>query len=168
MSGDGVGADMSVNDFCRFCHKNLKIQGVISHSTKIFETTGKAKTVFDRLADLGLTLTKSPEKSLRTCQKCTNLLSRIERDLPVFRGWEEEEEEEEKRHADSRDEASPSPTAAHKRQREPAFPPPEEEEETPPMPLKKFCPDPPTPSRTGISVSARRSITKVRPAAAAA
>ncbi|XP_062305316.1 uncharacterized protein LOC134009711 isoform X1 [Osmerus eperlanus] len=140
---------MSVDEFCRFCHKNLKIKGVFSQSTKIFEKTSNAKTVFDRLIDLGLTLKRSPEKSIRTCRRCTSILSRIERDLPVFRKWEEEEKQ-----SDSSEQAS-APKAADQSNWDPPA------SKMPRRVLHKFWPNPPAPNQTRISMSARRSITEV-------
>ena len=137
-SGLWCRTDMSVNEWCRFCHKYLKTQGVISHSTKIFEATGKAKTVFHRLFDLGLTLRKSPERSIRSCQKCTNLLSRIERDLTVFRKWQDEEKQ-----ADSNDGESAS-TAVDKGNRETSH-------SMTHRALKKVCLNPPNLTRIFMS-----------------
>ncbi|XP_035480812.2 uncharacterized protein LOC118300242 isoform X1 [Scophthalmus maximus] len=88
---DDDDSTMSVHDFCRFCERNLKISGTFSHSTKIFEKSPKT-TVFDRLVEIGLTLKKTPERSRRICNKCVTTLTRLERDLTVFRRWADRED----------------------------------------------------------------------------
>ena len=141
--------NMSVDECCRFCHKNLKRKGTFEQSMKIFSTP-YAKTVFDRLIDLGLTLTRSPEKSIRTCRKCTNILSRLERDLLVFRRWEDEEKQ-----SDSSEQTSESTAADQSNVDPPVSKMPKRK-----VP-NKFWPNPPAPNQTRISGSARRSITEV-------
>lgn len=139
---------MSVNNYCRFCHTNLKIQGVISHSTKIFEKHGNAKTIFDQLRGLGLTLKKSPGKSIRACRKCNTTIMRMERDLPVFRRWEEEEKQVRSYVGDS------ASAAADKEN-------PEAAPSDTPTAEDKLSPSPPTPTSTTTSKSPQRSAAEV-------
>ncbi|XP_073727192.1 uncharacterized protein [Misgurnus anguillicaudatus] len=133
---------MSVNDFCRCCKKNLRIHGVLSKSILIFERNFKGERIYEQVLRLGLQLHKTAQKSLRICRSCHNLITRLERDVPVLNKWKDDE-------GDQAEEASSS-QASEKRDREP----------TPsktPRALKKFCS---TPS-TSTSTKPRRSITEV-------
>ena len=134
---------MDINDSCRFCSKNLRIVGVLNHATDIFDN--QKKNCVERLLHLGVAVAKTPTKSNRICSHCVTLLSRFERDVPVYRRWIESEK---------KIEASaerPASSCSDKRDREP----------TPsktPRALKKFCPKPSSP---GAKVNFRRNITEV-------
>ncbi|XP_041963577.1 uncharacterized protein LOC121721059 isoform X6 [Alosa sapidissima] len=134
---------MEHNDYCRFCEKNLRIDGVLVNSSNIFEKQRKPQSIAERLRYIGVAVVKTPGKSKRTCQRCLTILSRLERDLPVYWRWVEDEKNEEasavetmQGHSDKRDrEPTPSKT---------------------PRALKKFCHNPVSLGRGNI----RRSITK--------
>lgn len=133
---------MDLNDYCRFCEKNMRIAGVLVHSSSIFEKQKKLSIV-ERLLHVGVAVVKTSLKSNRICRYCLSVLSRLERDLPVYWKWVENEKNEK---------ASAVETItgrSDKREREP----------TPsktPRALKKFCPKPASPGRSNI----RRSITE--------
>lgn len=80
----------SVNDCCRLCQKNLRIQGVISNSVLIFEQKPQGKNVFER-CQLVLFIHKNETKSVRCCKACLTTISRLERDLVVFSKWQQDE-----------------------------------------------------------------------------
>ncbi|XP_078109479.1 uncharacterized protein LOC144519867 [Sander vitreus] len=134
---------MEPNDCCRFCEKNMRISGVLTHSSSIFEKQKKPQSIAERLLHVGVAVVKTPAKSNRICQRCLTLLTRLERDLPVYWRWVEDEENEE---------ASAVETItgrSDKRDREP----------TPsktPRALNKFCLNPASTGRANI----RRSITE--------
>ncbi|XP_067307642.1 uncharacterized protein [Pseudorasbora parva] len=122
---------MNPNDYCRFCKKNMRIGGVLAHSSSIFEKLKKPQSTAEKLIHVGVAVVKTPAKSSRMCQRCLRLLSRLERDLPVYRRWVEDEKKNDEASADKRD-REPSP------------------------PLKKFCPNPASSGRDDI----RHSITE--------
>ncbi|XP_073720251.1 uncharacterized protein [Misgurnus anguillicaudatus] len=133
---------MSVNDFCRFCKRNLRRNGVISKSRLIFERNSKDKYLYEQLLRLGVKLHKTAEKSFRMCHPCDKLITRLERDLPVFNKLTDEE-------GDHAEEACSS-QASEKSDREP----------TPfktPRALKKFFPNP----STSTCTKTRKSITEI-------
>ncbi|XP_026175937.1 uncharacterized protein LOC113138034 isoform X2 [Mastacembelus armatus] len=103
-----------VNDCCRFCCKNMRIHGVITSSVHIFERSKQRKPVVERFANLGLVLRNVKNKSVRMCKVCLNLVGRLERDLTVFKKWQQDEE-----HIKSGDSITPasSESAAEKRKR---------------------------------------------------
>ena len=82
---------MDVNDYCRFCSAAVRIAGQIHHSKHIFEKKGRDKTIFERLHDIGLTLTKRRDMSFRSCVKCDTKVNRLVSALPDFRRWEQAE-----------------------------------------------------------------------------
>lgn len=136
--------EIVVNDLCRCCGKNLRIHGVISGSVLIFEQGYKSvnSPLLQRLADLGLVLKPDTSRSVRMCKPCLNLVGRLERDLPVFRKWQQEEDilttpptEGSSQTGDKRERCTPSKT---------------------PRELKKIRRSPPTQSS-----ATRRSITQV-------
>ncbi|KAF1387681.1 hypothetical protein PFLUV_G00082470 [Perca fluviatilis] len=135
---------MEPNDCCRFCEKNMRIAGVLTHSSSIFEKQKKPQSIAERLLHVGVAVVKTPAKSNRICQRCLTLLSRLERDLPVYWRWVEDEENEEA----SAVETMTGRSGKRDREREP----------TPsktPRALKKFCHNPASPGTANI----RRSIT---------
>ncbi|XP_041963575.1 ensconsin-like isoform X4 [Alosa sapidissima] len=86
---------METDDFCRFCNKQLRVAGALVHATSIFDTIKKAQKISERLQHVGVAVVKAPGKSKRICHPCLNLLSRLERDLPVYWRWVESEKKEE-------------------------------------------------------------------------
>ncbi|CAB1432141.1 unnamed protein product [Pleuronectes platessa] len=131
-----------MNDFCRFCKKNLRIHGQLTNSASIFEKNSKGERTNEQVLRLGLRLHNTSNRSCRICRPCKNLITRLERDLPVFKQWTDDE-------GDQAEEACSS-ESSEKRERGP----------TPsktPRALKKFCPNPSTPTGT----TTRRSITEV-------
>ncbi|CAL9704053.1 unnamed protein product [Knipowitschia caucasica] len=82
---------MVPNDFCRLCKLNMREDGpsTYGHSTDMF-LTKKTTSISDKLALLGLIVSQESGKSNRCCSRCSSVVSRLERDLPVFRQWEEE------------------------------------------------------------------------------
>ncbi|XP_039517463.1 uncharacterized protein cux2a isoform X1 [Pimephales promelas] len=85
---------MEHNDCCRFCGKKMRIAGVLVHSSSIFEKR-HTSSIAERLRHIGVAVIKTPAKSNRICQRCLTLLSRLERDLPVYWRWVEDEKNEE-------------------------------------------------------------------------
>ncbi|XP_060789851.1 uncharacterized protein LOC132894265 isoform X3 [Neoarius graeffei] len=126
---------MAPNDYCRLCKTNMREAGpsVFGHSTDMF-LTKKTTSISERLALLGVIVVPELGQSNRCCQHCSSVISRLEKDLPIFRQWEQ----------DFRD------SSASERQREP----------TPsktPRDLKKTCPNPPSPSARFFGETARVS-----------
>lgn len=118
---------MEVDNFCRFCKKRLRVGGVLSHCTQIFDKLKKPLSIAERFQQVRLVLTKTPGKSNRVCMPCVTVLSRLEKDLPVYWQWIESEKVEEAV-------AVVTLTTSDKRQRD-----------TPsdtPRVLNKFCPSP--------------------------
>lgn len=83
---------MAVNDRCRLCKENLRIKGVITNS-RIFQKDTNAKSIEERLAEIGLTLANVQERSFRICQKCFRFIARLEESLSTFREWQDAEKE---------------------------------------------------------------------------
>uniref|UniRef100_A0A8C6UX00 TERF1-interacting nuclear factor 2 N-terminal domain-containing protein n=1 Tax=Neogobius melanostomus TaxID=47308 RepID=A0A8C6UX00_9GOBI len=119
---------MVPNDYCRLCKLNMREDGpsTYGHSTDMF-LTKKTTSISERLALLGLTVAPESGQSNRCCSRCSSIISRLERDLPIFRQWEEEYRE----------------SSVSKRQREPTPP-------KTPRALKKTCPNPPSPSASAF------------------
>ncbi|XP_053268024.1 uncharacterized protein LOC128425457 isoform X1 [Pleuronectes platessa] len=133
---------MSKNDFCRCCKKYLRIHGQLSNTNNLFERNGKDESTYEKVLRLGLRLQITSKRSCRICRSCKNLITRLERDLPVFKKWTDDE-------GDRAEEACPS-GASQERDRGPR-------PSMTPGALKKFCPDPSTPTGT----TTRGSITEV-------
>ncbi|KAM6909836.1 uncharacterized protein FYW49_011824 [Xenentodon cancila] len=89
------GIATPVNNYCRFCSKNLMSHGALSNSANIFLRRSQEKSVFERLSALGLTIRNVKERSMRTCKSCVNMIGRLERDLVAFKRWQLEEDTEE-------------------------------------------------------------------------
>ena len=124
---------MNTNDFCRCCKINLRVRGVLVHTVNLFERNNKGQCISEQVLRLGVQLHKRSDKSYRICRSCQNVVTRLERDMPVFKKWTDDE-------GDQAEEACSS-EASEKRDREP----------TPsktPRALKKFCPNPSTPIGT--------------------
>ncbi|XP_063068938.1 uncharacterized protein LOC134460480 [Engraulis encrasicolus] len=77
---------------CRLCKENLRIKGVITNS-RIFQKDTNAKSIEERLAEIGLTLANVQERSFRICQKCFRFIARLEESLSTFREWQDAEKE---------------------------------------------------------------------------
>ncbi|XP_055085541.1 uncharacterized protein LOC129457162 [Periophthalmus magnuspinnatus] len=115
----GVDETPAVNDWCRLCSKYLRINGVLSHTVLLFERSKlQQKSMSDRLADLGLNLKPSKNKSTRMCRSCSQIVTRLENDLAAFRKWKEEEEKRDTDETASTD----SPESSDKRARSPSPP----------------------------------------------
>lgn len=74
---------MDVNN-CRFCNASLRSGGRIGHSKLIFQQmplASKDKNIFAKLKGLGLTLSKSRDKSFRSCIKW---MVKVFRDAELF------------------------------------------------------------------------------------
>ncbi|XP_032374932.1 uncharacterized protein LOC116691430 isoform X2 [Etheostoma spectabile] len=118
------------DDFCRFCKQNMRMVGLHKYSVNIFDRFGKP-SISERLFHVGLTVVNRPVSN-RICRRCVTFLTRLERDLPVYRRWVEDEKH---------DEASTSPS--DERDREP----------TPfktPWALIKLCHNPASPGRANV------------------
>ncbi|XP_032363052.1 uncharacterized protein LOC116675091 isoform X1 [Etheostoma spectabile] len=118
------------DDFCRFCKQNMRMVGLHKYSVNIFDRFGKL-SISERLFHVGLTVVNRPVSN-RICRRCVTFLTRLERDLPVYRRWVEDEKH---------DEASTSPS--DERDREP----------TPfktPWALIKLCHNPASPGRANV------------------
>lgn len=119
---------MAPNDYCRLCKLNMREEGpsTYGHSTDMF-LSKKTLSISERLALLGLIVAPEYGESNRCCSRCSSLISRLERDLPVFRQWEEDfrESNVSKRPRES----TPSKT---------------------PRAVKKTCPNPPSPSASSF------------------
>ncbi|XP_078109483.1 uncharacterized protein LOC144519870 isoform X2 [Sander vitreus] len=124
------------DDFCRFCKQNMRMVGLHKYSVNIFDRFGKP-SISERLFHVGVTVVNRPVSN-RICRRCVTFLTKLERDLPVYRRWIEDEKH---------DEASTS--RSDKRDREP----------TPsktPTALIKLCHNPASPARANV----RRNITE--------
>ena len=133
---------MTTNDFCRRCKKNLRINGELCNTSSIFDKKRTGGCTYEQVLRIGLQLHNTSNKSLRICSCCQRFITRLERDLAVFKKWTDDE-------GDEAEEACSS-ESSEKRDREP----------TPsktPVALKKFCPNPSTPTGT----TTPRSITEV-------
>lgn len=85
---------MSVNNLCRCCKKNLSIHGVLANTSLIFERSIKGKCIYDQILRLGLKLDNTVKKSYRICRSCQNLITRLERDMSVFKKWTDDEKDQ--------------------------------------------------------------------------
>ncbi|XP_041646619.1 uncharacterized protein LOC121511854 [Cheilinus undulatus] len=150
----------SIHDCCRFCKENLRMNGTLQNTKKVFEVDQAThdKSVYDRLRELGLTLRQSKETSIRMCRSCFRLLGRLEAYFVVFRRWQEEEKEACGGETSSTDEPVEA-LRAEKRHREPSPSP----SETPSSP-KKMCPEPPSLTRAPSPIPMRRTATTKMPA----
>lgn len=81
---------MERHDVCRACNINMRVAGTYSHCSVLFERRSKPQSVAERLQKIGLTVTPDTKKSDRICPRCVTTLTRLERDLPIFREWERE------------------------------------------------------------------------------
>ena len=102
---------MSKNDFCRCCKKNLRIHGELTNTISMFERNSKGECTYEQVLRLGLQLHNTSNKSYRICRSCKHLITRLERDMPVFKKWTDDE-------GDQAEEACSS-EASEKRDREP-------------------------------------------------
>lgn len=86
----------AVNDVCRFCSKVLRVNGILGNSALIFSKTRQQhKSLADRLADLGLALRPSENRSIRMCKTCIHVVDHLERYMAVVLGkWKEDEEKD--------------------------------------------------------------------------
>ncbi|CAJ1081749.1 uncharacterized protein LOC121527295 isoform X1 [Xyrichtys novacula] len=100
MSSTSSSAD--VNDFCRLCKAKCRVNGVLSNTKPIWETSD----VFQRLEKLGVTLRRDVLRSCRICTKCFRLIQRIEQSFLTIQEWKRSEE------------ANADVVATEKRQRE--------------------------------------------------
>jgi len=91
---------MAVDDRCRLCSENLRVRNTLTNTKKIFDaatgtTTPRGerseRSVYERLAALGLTLSRHPSRSARVCRSCFRQLGRVEAGFAVFRRWVEAE-----------------------------------------------------------------------------
>lgn len=88
-----TGSAMSVNDYCRFCKINLRIQGILSHTRPIFQEkpTGRNGNIVSQCSKLGLTLHNTPLRSNRACGKCYTIITRMVRNIDRLNGWRKRE-----------------------------------------------------------------------------
>uniref|UniRef100_A0A1A8Q9J2 DUF6589 domain-containing protein n=1 Tax=Nothobranchius rachovii TaxID=451742 RepID=A0A1A8Q9J2_9TELE len=136
----------NINDFCRFCMKNMRISGVLGHCTTLFDKNKKPPSIPDRLMHVGLAIKKRSGKSNRVCRGCVSTLSGVEKYLPLYWRWVENEKDDESC-------ARESATNSEKRNREP----------TPsktPRALKRFCHKATSPGITKVRRSINAAITK--------
>uniref|UniRef100_A0A1A8GR32 Uncharacterized protein n=1 Tax=Nothobranchius korthausae TaxID=1143690 RepID=A0A1A8GR32_9TELE len=115
MDGSKMASGVHVNNSCCLCSKNIRIHRVISNSVLIFELKLQDRTVSDRCACLGLNLSQERTKSVRICRTCANVVTRLEKDLPLLKKWQINEK------------------------------PIKTEDQTSPRAEKRDCPTPPTP-----------------------
>ncbi|XP_028437193.1 uncharacterized protein LOC114557745 isoform X3 [Perca flavescens] len=81
------------DDFCRFCKQNMRMVGLHKYSVNIFDRFGKP-SISERLFHVGVTVVNRPVSN-RICRRCVTFLTRLERDLPVYRRWIEDEKHDE-------------------------------------------------------------------------
>lgn len=177
---------MSVDDYCRLCKEYLRINGSLTNTKRIFEETKipNDKNVYERLIDLGLTLSKDRSRSCRICRSCLRLLARMEDNFATFKRWQESERQP------NPPPAPPVPAAGAAGAQSEAAPCIKQEEQEvelghgqaapaeTPVPVKRACPEPgpepepepataariPTSTRLwkpGVEMPARRSQTEV-------
>lgn len=86
---------MSAHDFCRFCKKNLFINGNYQNTKKIFDrkTSVNEKSTYHRLKELGLPLCLDRSRSFRMCRGCFRSLGKMEYYFALFKSWLEGERE---------------------------------------------------------------------------
>ncbi|XP_034729318.1 uncharacterized protein LOC117945737 isoform X3 [Etheostoma cragini] len=118
------------DDFCRFCKQNMRMVGLHKYSVNIFDRFGKP-SISERLFHVGVAVVNRPVSN-RICRRCVTFLTRLERDLPVYRRWIEDE-----RH----DEASASPADKRDRELTPS---------KTPLALIKLWHNPASPSRANV------------------
>lgn len=95
--------EMSVNDNCRLCGRNLRVRGTICNSKQIFSKERKVchskqiyskeedGNVYDQLSKLGLILDNTPLRSSRICLKCFKVIARLQRDWEIIDEWRKQE-----------------------------------------------------------------------------
>ena len=105
--------NMDVNDSCRLCLGNLRIDGKITNSRLLFDK--KEGNFASLLSKLGLTVKDTPQRSFRVCRKCCGVISRLLQDNPMLQKWHDQEAAEDLE-PQTEDAASAS---ADKRDREP-------------------------------------------------
>lgn len=109
---------MSVNDYCRFCKINLRIQGVLSHTRPIFQekSTCKNGNIVSQCSKLGLTLHNTPLRSNRACGKCYTIIARMVRNIDRLNGWRKRESQKicdgEEANSNDRRHRVPTPSSA--------------------------------------------------------
>ncbi|XP_063058166.1 uncharacterized protein LOC134451587 [Engraulis encrasicolus] len=81
---------MAVNDSCRLCLKNVRIDGIISNTKLLFDK-GYCANVASQLAKLGLTIHNTPQRSYRVCRKCCAIIWRLLKDTQVLQRWKDQE-----------------------------------------------------------------------------
>lgn len=90
---------MSAHNYCRFCKRNLFINGNYQNTKKIFDrkpSLGDDKSTYHRLKELGLPLCLDRSRSFRMCRGCFRSLGKIEYYFALFKRWVEGERERER------------------------------------------------------------------------
>lgn len=147
MASTDIGTSVvAVNDICRFCKQNMRKAGVLTHSADIFMRFRKPESIAERLTRIGLKVVKTTKRSNRVCQRCVTVLTRLERDLPVFRAWIEEEKGVSGAAATEHAEKTDSKSTLF---------------DSLEPPSKKFCPRPPLPIPARPAASNEKAITQV-------
>lgn len=80
---------MAVNDSCRLCFENLRIDGTITNSKLLFDK--KEGNVASQLSKLGLIVKDTPQRSFRVCRKCCSVVSRLLQDNSKLQKWHDQE-----------------------------------------------------------------------------
>ncbi|XP_028437192.1 uncharacterized protein LOC114557745 isoform X2 [Perca flavescens] len=129
------------DDFCRFCKQNMRMVGLHKYSVNIFDRFGKP-SISERLFHVGVTVVNRPVSN-RICRRCVTFLTRLERDLPVYRRWIEDEKHDEASTSRS-DKRDSEPRALIKLCHNPASPFGRNITEIRFTPMSMTCPQPPT------------------------
>lgn len=151
-------------DFCRLCPTNLRVNGTLTNLRKIFDLPDPnpdpekpvEKSIFERLAAVGVILRKRKDASERLCLKCHRYIKRVEDTLTRLQEWKDVDDRE-------RQPTDPqkTPQRNEKRTREPT------PSKTPRAVKKRLettskSPDPKPPKAPPKAPTQRTSETKVR------
>ena len=77
-----------VNDFCRLCKANCRVDGTIKNTKQIW---GGSSEIYERLSKLGVILQRSGGKSCRICMVCVRRIQRIEDSFATVEQWKRDE-----------------------------------------------------------------------------
>ena len=83
---------MSLNDSCRFCLSDVRVQGTVVHSKLIFDSKDR-DNVCSQLSTLGLVIDNTSLRSCRIFRKCSAKITRLLRDTEMFQKWKNVETE---------------------------------------------------------------------------